>query len=95
MGLAVAAVDVFGVQQLMRQMAVRLAQELRVELLDIRVFVGLADRLGFILGIQPRCARRARRVSAASPALAAAPAGSRGSTNSDTYDASTAPPSTA
>ena len=61
MGLAVAAVDVFGVQQLMRQMAVRLAQELRVELLDIRVFVGLADRLGFILGIQPRRARRARR----------------------------------
>ena len=41
-------------------MAVRLAQELRVELLDIRVFVGLADRLGFILGIQPRRARRAR-----------------------------------
>ena len=51
MGLVVAAVDVFGVQQLMRQMAVRLAQELRVELLDIRVFVGLADRLGFILGM--------------------------------------------
>ena len=45
MGLAVAAVDIFGVQQLMRQMAVRLAQELRVELLDIRVFVGLADQM--------------------------------------------------
>ena len=47
-------------QQLVRLMAVRLAQILLIELLDIRVLMRLTDGLRLVLSVQTRSTRSAR-----------------------------------
>ncbi len=77
------AVSIVGVQQFVRQMAVRLVQEFAVQRLDIRVLVGLTKRQALVHLIQAVHTVRADRCGGSKRLSAAANAAARAAHNFD------------